>query len=86
MKHELKTWPIFFEQILIGTKTCEYRNDDRNFVVADTLVLQEYDPTENSYTGREIGAIVTHVVRTQDYIEFPLGYCMMSIKVVNLTF
>jgi Domain of unknown function (DUF3850) len=64
MIHRLKTWPEYYEKILTGEKTFEYRVNDRNFAVGDTLELEEYDP-HNGYTGR---AITRHV----SYI-YPLG-------------
>jgi hypothetical protein len=82
-KHYIKTWPKFFEQTMLGLKTCEFRQDDRNYCVCDDLVLQEYDPQTKKYTGREIDAIVSHVLHTQDCIKVPAGYCVMSIKVTN---
>lgn len=44
MRHELKTWPEFFEAVERGDKTFEVRRDDRGFCVGDTLVLQRFQP------------------------------------------
>lgn len=51
MRHELKTWPIFYNAILDGTKTFECRKNDRDFKVGDTLVLKEFDPEAPVYTS-----------------------------------
>lgn len=49
---ELKTWPVFFKALVDGTKTFEVRNNDRGFLVGDILILKEWDPDTEKYTGR----------------------------------
>lgn len=61
--HELKTWPKFFQAILDGRKTFEARRNDRGFQEFDRLCLREYDPETEAYTGRELSALVTYVMR-----------------------
>lgn len=51
MIHELKTWPEFFAALVAGNKTFEIRKDDRGFSVGDVLILREWDPETQSYTG-----------------------------------
>lgn len=52
--HELKIWPEYFSLHCRGLKTFEIRNNDRNFQVGDSLVLKEYFPELNQYSGRSI--------------------------------
>ena len=52
--HHLKTWPLFFDAVMDGTKTFELRKADRDFKVNDILRLEEYSPGPASYTGRWI--------------------------------
>jgi hypothetical protein len=65
--HKLKTWPPYFNEVLSGRKPFEWRIDDRDFEVGDTLVLQEYIPNpenvgrEGKYTGREITKTVSYL-------------------------
>ena len=40
--HELKCWPIYFEQIQDGNKTFELRYNDRSFQVGDIVILHEF--------------------------------------------
>jgi hypothetical protein len=68
--HTLKTWPVFFNDVLIGRKPFEWRIADRPFEVGDTLVLQEWIPErenltckEGRYTGREIRKTVSYLFR-----------------------
>lgn len=53
MKHELKCWPQYFCRVSDGSKTFEYRTNDRGFQPGDEVVLKEWDPTiveRESYT------------------------------------
>jgi hypothetical protein len=60
--HELKSWPEFFEPVLLGQKTAELRYNDRDYKVGDILVLREWEPKVDKYTGRECRRLVTHVL------------------------
>ena len=62
---EKKTWPKFFEKILSGEKTFEFRLADFDIEPGDTLVLREWDPETKDYTGRQIEKDVTVVVKTK---------------------
>ncbi len=52
--HELKTWPRFFQASKIGLKNFEYRLNDRDFNVGDELVLKEWNPVAQEYTGDQL--------------------------------
>jgi Domain of unknown function (DUF3850) len=52
--HELKSWPIYFEEVLAGRKTFEVRKNDRGFRTGDRVHLREWDPATGAYTGREL--------------------------------
>lgn len=75
--HELKVWPVFFEPLNNGEKKFEYRQDDRGFQVGDRLVLQEWDPVTEEYTGRKVSAIVTYILRNCPGL--PSGHCIMQL-------
>lgn len=51
--HSLKCWPEFFESVEDGTKTFEYRRNDRDFQRGERLLLREWDPDEQTYSGKE---------------------------------
>ena len=76
--HELKTVAPHFEHVRSGVKRADIRRDDRGFAVGDVLVLREYDPTTDSYSGREIEVRVTHVL--SDYEALAPGFVMLSIE------
>lgn len=69
--HDLKIWPEFFEAVCDGRKTFEFRDDDRDFEVGDTLLLREYVPPTwvndeveepAHYTGRSVRMTVTYIL------------------------
>jgi hypothetical protein len=66
--HVLKSTPAAFQAQLEGSKHCEVRRADRDFVDGDVLVLLEYDPaargtTFDPFTGRALIREVSHVDR-----------------------
>lgn len=79
-KHELKTWPPFFDAVVEGKKTFEIRKNDRNFRVGDVLVLQEYDKITESYTGRSTPKIVTYIARDLKQFGLPEDTVVMGFK------
>ena len=85
-RHYLKTWPKFFDDVLSGVKTFEVRKDDRGFMPGDHLLLQEWDPQTEQYTGRELEVHINYVLRSRDHGKpipgFPDGWCVMGIAPV----
>lgn len=61
--HALKTWPEFYQAIDAGKKTFEIRKDDRGYNVGDVLVLREYDPIKDTYSGRVEMKRVTYITQ-----------------------
>ncbi len=56
-----KVWPEWFEAILAGKKKYELRLNDFEVNEGDILLLEEWDPKTQSYTGRTINKKVTYV-------------------------
>lgn len=83
MRHELKTWPPYFNDVVDGRKTFEFRIDDRQYSVGDVLCLQEYAPGTDEYTGREIDKRVSYVLRPADFGPATLGiapgWCVIGL-------
>lgn len=73
--YELKVWPRYFRAVLDGSKTFEFRKDDRGFELGDTLILREFEPgvrdysgqvpiiKESRYTGRSIKKKITYIFK-----------------------
>lgn len=81
MEHELKTWPEYLGPVVSGLKTFEYRIDDRGFAVGDTLLLREWDPSGEEYTGRSVRVRITYIFRRNVLLDDGCirKHCVMSI-------
>jgi hypothetical protein len=92
-RHDLKTWPDSFEDVLAGAKRFEVRKDDRDYAVGDVLILREYEPDTRSvdpetqvevpgrYTGRVVARAVTYLMRGGRFgIEH--GYVVLGLEEV----
>jgi FtsP/CotA-like multicopper oxidase with cupredoxin domain len=78
-EHRLKTWPVSWEHIRDGMKRFEFRKNDRNFQVGDIVVLREWDPFREVFTGRSMKMKITYILHGGQF-EIPEGYCIFSIK------
>ena len=86
--HYLKSWPQFFAPIRQGTRTHELRRNDRDFRVGDLLVLQEYNPETQSYTGGKCRVEVTSMTSfAQPCAVSGEGlnpdFCILSVRLVS---
>lgn len=81
--HELKTWPIYFNQIKSGNKTFEVRKNDRDFMEGDRLILKEWDNNSKGYVySNPIICDVTSIIYSFDHFGLKNKYCIMSIKIL----
>lgn len=78
--HELKTWPEHYEKLRDGRKRFELRKNDRDFKANDLLLLREWYPEEQTYSGCVIVAVVTCVV-TGEWLA--AGYVALGIAVME---
>jgi Domain of unknown function (DUF3850) len=79
--HHLKTVQPFFSEVKNGTKTFEFRRNDRDFQVGDEVYLQEYDLQKNTFSGEEIRGTITYVLN--DWKGLDAGYCVFSFVIVT---
>lgn len=83
MVHTLKVWRQWFTAVVDGTKTFEVRVNDRGFKVGDVLVLREFDPETETYSGRSVSCRVTYLMDGDEAV-IPVGvmpgYVVMGIK------
>lgn len=63
MEIKKKVWPEYFQLILNGKKKIELRLADFNIDEGDVLVLEEYDPETNTYTGRRIKKVAKSIIK-----------------------
>lgn len=80
--HELKTWTGVFDAVRCGAKTFEFRLNDRDYGIGDELVLREYDPVAEDYTGEVENRKVTCVLYGGNF-GVPEGYCVMGLSPVD---
>ena len=84
MVHELKCWPEYYDAVERGDKPFEIRKWDRPYQVGDTLLLQEYDPEKQDYTGRQIKRKVTYLLDMTylpgDNIPHFAGYVVLGLE------
>ena len=83
MTHALKTWPEYFKAIESEAKTFEIRLFDRPFRVGEKLLLQEYDPEKQKYTGKELEREITYIFPGTDRFGVNQNYCVMGIKPIE---
>lgn len=76
-KHELKTLPEYFQAVWDGSKTFEVRKNDRDFQVGDMLVLLEWDPIKDEWTGSGVCKRVTYILNAPDFVKE--GYIVMGL-------
>jgi hypothetical protein len=78
MTHDLKCWPIYFQMVDDLMKQFEIREiRDRTFSAGDTLLLREWDPASEQYTGRECRRLVTYAMTDPAFVK--PGFVVMSL-------
>jgi hypothetical protein len=73
MTHQLKIYPQYFIELVLGLKKVEVRLNDRNYQERDLLILNEWCPIMQKYTGniqvRKIDYIIKDVAGlATDYV------------------
>lgn len=74
--HYLKTVNPFFKSVWEGAKKFECRFNDRDFQPGDNVVLQEYLPDLNEYTGFEIHGYIDYILK--DFVGLADGYVVFT--------
>lgn len=65
--HDLKIWPVYFKLQSEGKKHFEIRRNDRDFKEKDLLLLREFDPEIQQYTGRSLRRLITCVIPINNF-------------------
>lgn len=83
--HVVKSWPIWFEAVFVDEKQFEVRKDDRNYQKNDNLIMLEWEPDAERYTGREIRAEVAY--KLGDNCDgITTGYCVLGLKNIERSY
>jgi len=83
-RHLLKTINPFFADTWNGEKSFEIRIDDRGFRKGDLLLLMEFIPSTEKFTGREILCRVNYVL-SDTFPGLAKGYCAMGLSIFAKT-
>lgn len=79
--HSVKSWPVYFQDVIDGKETFEVRFNDRNYCSGDILIQEEYDPSASAFTGRwcahEIGQIWE---MPKQYEEDLVAFMLLPVK------
>lgn len=87
-RHVVRSWSMFFRDIITGERTADIRLRDREYRVGDEMLLQEYDPVEETYTGREQLVKITYIQGGKSnpcaisHLALDDKYVVLSIKKV----
>lgn len=81
VEHYLKCWPNYYHRVIIGKKNFEVRKNDRDFQTGDLLILQEWNPETETFTGNEKTFWIDYILHGPAF-GIEEGYCVMSIKPV----
>jgi hypothetical protein len=62
-RHTLKCWPEYFQAYIDGRKRFEFRVNDRDYQLGDMLIVREWSPISDEYSGREFVMTVQYLCR-----------------------
>lgn len=79
--HELKILPLYFEELIKGSKNFEIRKNDRDFQVGDILMLREYrkEFNETGYSGRKHRVVITYILTSQEFEGLAKNYVALGV-------
>ena len=85
MVHELKTWSKYFNLVKSDEKPFELRKNDRGFLAGHELLLREYNPETQTFTGQTLHRRISYLLSGADAEQFGLkpGYCIMGLNEVG---
>jgi hypothetical protein len=81
--HEIKTINPYFSDMWNGNKPFEIRREDRGYNLGDVLWSREYNPNDNTYTGREMLCSVDYMIAPGEFAGLSPGYCAMGCEVLQ---
>lgn len=76
--HELKVWPACYAAVVAGTKPFDVRFNDRDFRVGDALLLREYEPESEQYSGRTVERWVSYLLQGGAF-GVEEGWCVLGL-------
>ena len=77
MIHELKTWPVYFEDVWQGKKKFAVRKNDRGFEIGHLIQKKEWNPETQKYTGRNKMFKIKYILENCPGLK--KGYCVLGL-------
>lgn len=77
--HELKSWPACFQAVEAGQKPFDVREDNHRYEVGDALLLREYEPETEQYTGRSTTRWISYLMRGGQF-GIEAGWCVIGFS------
>ena len=77
--HELKVNTLFFPYLITDLKCYEIRKNDRDYRVGDVLILKEWDPDGEKFTGRLCTREVVYMLSNEDTNTIGAGFVIMTL-------
>jgi len=82
MTHLLNLNHKYFDSVLDGIKTFEYRNNDKDYKIGDYVVFIECGRWTSNIRNSNVYKI-TSILYDSDFPHIKKGYCIFSIKLVK---
>ena len=77
--HELKVWPACFAAVESSAKPFDLRENDRNFQLGDLLLLREYEPESEQYSGRTLTRWISYILHGGAF-GLAEGWCVLGFR------
>lgn len=77
--HDVKLWPKVYDAVEADLKPWEFRKNDRDYQVGDTLHMRSWCPDAEAYDGREMCRRVVWMLPGGQF-GIPEGYCIMTLE------
>lgn len=76
---ELKIWPEPFKAILNGRKRYEVRKTDRDFRIGNIIMLREFLPKKEQYSGEFFLGKITYITKAGTW-GLPNNLCIFGFE------
>jgi hypothetical protein len=81
MRHDVKCWSKYFDDVKSGKKPFEVRFNDRDYRVGDIIRQSNFDPETQKYIGEFVDCRITYILDDPQFCKD--GFVVMGIFVVG---
>ncbi len=75
MVHNVKIFPQYFKDVLVGIRKFEFLKNDMDYKVGDIVILNEYEQG-SSYTGARVALKLCYVLKDCSECSLNSNYCI----------